>query len=439
MSSKACPAAGENDTPLTPEQELLLERLNALRKELRVQYPHLDLLSGHLPLRLAHVFNGMPVPVALTDFEGIYFNPDVCKNYDDEQLLGLLVHEKLHVGLDDNQRIQWRDPKLWNVAADYRINAMVEQYALPGRQVIRARLPFGGLVDSRFEGLSAEEIYALLLEEKGQNGSDGDSDGEDEGDLVVSRTKKRAAQQGEINVETGERDLSELARKAAQRREEALQALEGTGTEDPGLKRETVAARPKVPWTDVLQRFLTRTTGDFTGWRRALVHRGLYLEDDSTEGLSTAIFVDTSKSIKDGPLGQSLIEVRAALRSVPVGNIHLYYGDVRLYGPYEMSPTGPFPIPQGGGGTDFRPFFKATENDELRVVITDGRGVFPKREPMGQTLWIIQPGGRPTEEIPFGFVIRMESWNKEEGEQAITRERGTTEKAEGVGNLPLPI
>ena len=69
------------------------------------------------------------------------------------------------------------------------------------------------------------------------------------------------------------------------------------------------------------------------------------------------------------------------------------------------------PIPEGGGGTDFCPFFKAIENEEVYtlpvcIYLTDGYGEFPQDSNF-ETLWVITPGGIDSEKVPFGYVCRL--------------------------------
>jgi predicted metal-dependent peptidase len=51
-----------------------------------------------------------------------------------------------------------RDPRRWNEACDYAINPLLLDAGL--------KLPEGVLVDNRFRGLSAEEIYNRLTSER---------------------------------------------------------------------------------------------------------------------------------------------------------------------------------------------------------------------------------------------------------------------------------
>jgi len=68
----------------------------------------------------------------------------------------LEAHEVLHCALGHHCRRGKRDPQLWNEAADLAINPVLLKNSFT--------LPSGALIDSAFEDLSAEEIYARLSE-----------------------------------------------------------------------------------------------------------------------------------------------------------------------------------------------------------------------------------------------------------------------------------
>src|SRR5471030_604809 len=62
----------------------------------------------------------------------------------------------MHCALGHHCRRGERDPALWNQAADLAINPILVSNGFS--------LPAGALIDPAFDNLSAEEIYARLLE-----------------------------------------------------------------------------------------------------------------------------------------------------------------------------------------------------------------------------------------------------------------------------------
>ena len=69
----------------------------------------------------------------------------------------MVAHEVLHVANGHCWRQGPRDPDRWNDACDYAINPIVLSAGMV--------LPKGALVDARYTGKSAEEIYGLLTQE----------------------------------------------------------------------------------------------------------------------------------------------------------------------------------------------------------------------------------------------------------------------------------
>ena len=109
--------------------------------------------------------------------------------------------------------------------------------------------------------------------------------------------------------------------------------------------------------------------------------------------------------------GQFLAELNGILSAYPNVQVSLTYGDTDMHGPFELTQDTAVPPPKGGGGTNFVPFFKRTEDLEPGaplVVFTDGYGSFPDRcdHPC---LWVVSEGGLPSDRFPFGEVARLAS------------------------------
>ncbi len=62
----------------------------------------------------------------------------------------------LHVGLRHDMRRLGRDPYLWNVACDFAINAWLTEMRI-------GQMPESALLDPQLAGLSAEDIYHLIV------------------------------------------------------------------------------------------------------------------------------------------------------------------------------------------------------------------------------------------------------------------------------------
>ncbi len=77
-----------------------------------------------------------------------------------KQVEYLLAHEVLHVAFEHMLRRGEREPQAWNVACDYAINQILEDEKI-GRKPTGDDAP---LLDSRYRGMAAEDIYGELEE-----------------------------------------------------------------------------------------------------------------------------------------------------------------------------------------------------------------------------------------------------------------------------------
>ena len=117
------------------------------------------------------------IPTMATDGVSLFYNPDFVETLNAATLAGTLAHEVMHPALHHHVRRSDRDPKRWNVACDFAINPLLVDAGLS--------LPDGVLIDNRFRGMSAEQIYNLLESESeteqdsGHEGEDDESGGEE--------------------------------------------------------------------------------------------------------------------------------------------------------------------------------------------------------------------------------------------------------------------
>src|SRR5438270_2939817 len=100
-----------------------------------------------------------PVPTMATNGRVILYNPEFVEDLTLAELEATIAHEAMHCALGHHCRRGERDPRLWNEAADLAINPILVANGFT--------LPSGALLDSAFDNLSAEEIYARRLQKNG--------------------------------------------------------------------------------------------------------------------------------------------------------------------------------------------------------------------------------------------------------------------------------
>lgn len=339
------------------------------------------------------------IETAATDGERLLFNPAFLAALGPEERDGLIVHEVLHAALLHVPRRGSRDPLLWNIACDIVVNGMVASDS-------RLRLPPGAVRDSKLEHLQVEEVYELIIRQRGTVAY--------HLGMPDLRPDLGSGAGGPLGDPEARRELerrwSEITARAAM--------VSRTRGELPEAIERQIGSllRPKVDWRTRLWQFLVRTPDDYGGFDRRMMWQGLYLEHLESEQVFVDICVDTSGSIVGDQLDAFLAEVRGILHAYHRIEVRLFYADAACHGPFPLSKADQgLPRPIGGGGTDFSPFFEAIASerrdnpDACRVLVylTDGEGHFPSEHPTLPCLWVVTPGGAADSAFPFGEVLRM--------------------------------
>ncbi len=364
-----------------PFEPLLERKLSASLLRVRSRAPFfaaLALFAQNLPTDTT--------PTAATDGRDIFWHPPFLESLSPAETDGVLLHEVLHAALLHLPRRGGREPLLWNVAADIVINGIVD--ALPG-----FALPHGVLRDETLKSFSVEEVYDLLER---------------------SESRPVLAQPDLLDGGGHGQAVLEAYWRLARTQAEALARAASAGTLPAGLARELGILGPaSLDWRTTLWRYLARTPTDFGGFDRRFFGRGLYLETLESLSLQVYLAVDTSGSVSSVQMDRFGAEVQGILRAYPHLGCDLYYADAALHGPFPL--TDPLPLPVGGGGTDFRPFFNAVRetaspfSEGVCVYLTDGYGTFPQEPPPLPVLWVVTAGGLDLAAFPFGEAVRLVS------------------------------
>lgn len=348
----------------------------------------------------------------------------------------VLAHEVCHGFLDDLLiSVKWRadeqvevepgvflpyDPKLMNMAMDYRINAMLVTAKI-------GDMPTGmfqGLYDPNIsrEGMeSCVEIYKKLYQQSGGRGGQGSQPGDD------------GSGQGhggfDVHLEPGQKQVEALGSgKRVQAIAAAVEAHKAGGQgELPGALQRLVGELldPKVPWQDHLRATMQRAAGDPSyDWRylekRLMVRNPpMYFARQSHLGCGTIVVAgDTSGSITDSMLRAFMSEIGGIINDLNPARVVVLWCDADVHNVHDMDDPTDIqdlldlverdPI-QGGGGTRFEPVFdwvadELGEEPDMLVYLTDLYGSFPQQEPDYPVIWGSISGATP----PWGEVVDVE-------------------------------
>jgi predicted metal-dependent peptidase len=262
------------------------------------------------------------------------------------------VHELLHAALLHHTRGRGRDPRLWNIACDFVVNAWLIEAGigtLPG---------VGALYDPRLAGMSAEEVYDLLAENprrcKGLRGFRGEL-----GDILFERGVR--IHRGDVCT------LDDVVRRCLA----TGLSCPARGTLPAGLVEEIRALFvPPVPWDVELARWMDQHVPMLREPRRSYARASRrqsstpdiprparVIPQEMLEACTFGVVLDSSGSMDRTLLGRALgaIASYADARDVPA--IRLVLCDARPYDQGFVSPTdlrGVFPV-RGRGGTVLQP------------------------------------------------------------------------------------
>ena len=392
--------------------------------EVRIQKARTTLLLDHpffgsLLFRLKGREN-RAIPTMATDGVSLYFNPAFVDTLNSATLAGVLAHEVMHPALHHHLRRSGRDSRRWNEACDYAINPLLLDAGLS--------LPEGVLVDRRFQGMSAEQIYSLReAEAQPQSGGQGERN-EDAGTGAGDAPEKQGnpdspsapVTEGGIGqvldaLQPGEETPSaeEQAREWSIAVNQAVTLSKQAGKAPAGLARTLEgAAEAAVDWRELLRRLWSDTFPADSSWmrpNRRHIWAGLYLPGVVREGVGEiAITVDCSGSVNARQLRLFEAEIRSILDGARPERVHVLYFDTEVHKVDTFMAGETLHLdPVGGGGTDFGPCFAWLDERGIRpqtmVFLTDLYGTFPEAAPDYPVLWA-STGGR---EVPFGSVIPM--------------------------------
>ena len=333
-----------------------------------------------LLLQLRRVYTNQ-VPTMGVDGTHLFICPEFTMSLTDDECVGVLLHETGHIALLHCYRRTWRDPQLWNIAADMCVNALLiaDGIVLPGGLVPPS--PLEKTAEENYDELSeaikkAFESMPQDVLAPGQAGDPKDEDG-------------KSYSSGKPMTEADWRETLASSR----------------GLEPAGLsKMLDQNTKPKKDWREIIARFVSAThKADSHTWsrvsRRYPNMPGWKREPES----SIAIIIDTSGSCFDTETFNSFVAECQGICSI--NGVRAYVMDSDVTVKTVVEPGEPFPTQmQGGGGTSFVAGLEKAEELKVDAAIyfTDGDGEFPPSCKV-PVLWaLIQ-----NRVVPFGESIYL--------------------------------
>ena len=336
---------------------------------------------------LKHIWDDT-IPTACTDGVEIRFNPGFFMQQTPAQQLGLLLHETLHVAFLHPLRLQGRNPRKWNYAADYVTNDILIEKGF--------QLPEGALYDKKYHGMGVEQVYDLIP----------DPPPEDNSPLDL-----RACP-----ADLTDQEVTEQINDILIRAELQAQIEDNSPGSIPAQLQRYIDSllKPKLPWNRILQKYLRNMAKADYSFRKPnrRFFPDYHLPSLHSEGLmEIAVAVDSSGSVKQEKFTRFVSENDAILRHERPESLTLIQFDTEIKSTDVITSTRELAQIKftGRGGTRIAPVIKWAREHKPNVLIifTDGHFRNDSPDPGVPIIWIIDEN--PRFKCDYGKIIHYES------------------------------
>jgi len=317
------------------------------------------------------------VPTAMTNGIDCIYGDEFIRKLSESDRRGLIMHENLHKTFQHTflwKHLYEKNAKIANQACDYVINIIIKD--LDKKSGGFVTLPQGGLYDERFRGMSSQEVFDILMDEREEGGSGGDGSDEDD--------DEGAGLDGHDWSDLPKDKQDEIKKEIDQAiRQGALMA----GKLGGNLSRELgELLQPKVDWREQLRDYVTSLADgkDISTWQRVnrrWLQHDVYMPSTLSETIGRIVVgIDTSGSCFDA-LEPFLSELQSICATVKPDIVDLIYWDTEvakheIYDREKQDKLVQSTKPAGGGGTDpscVPEYLEANKlNPECVIMLTDG-------------------------------------------------------------------
>lgn len=334
------------------------------------------------------------------------YHPEFFLSQPPEVRVSNVFHETGHVFCQHIDRCQGRDWGLWNQATDHAVNLIAKKAGLT--------IPTGWLCDIRFTGMSAEEIYDILLAEQPPQppqqppqlppgpcrGAGSTTLGPD---LIKPATPEEAA--------AIKNDIDTILVQAAM---QSKMAGDKPGSIPADIERYVEnLLNPKVPWHRLMSSYARKfSKQDYTFAKpNRRFFPDYYLPSRHSEKMDRCAFiVDASASVNDAEFSHMLNETASFMKQLQPEKIDFIQFATRIRSNDELKSIKDIEKVNfiNGGGTRIAPVLEWVIKNKpvVAVIFTDGKFSMPELRPKTPILWIIH--GNTEWTAPFGRVIHFD-------------------------------
>ena len=413
-ASKTEMATRLSDTVDPKVDALVREKLVTARIGLLLKAPFFGNMATRLELTNADSW----LPTAATDGRKFYYNTNFVNSLRPKEIEFLFGHEVLHNVYDHIGRVgDHRDRKLFNVAADFCVNAdLIDQRV--GEKITTVPCLF----DPKYKGWSVEEVYDDLYQNANKinlqnlfdqlldEHMDGDS-GDDDGDGDQDGQGNRSGRGRPRLTEEEKKQIRDEIREAMLQSAQAV----GAGNLPAGVKRMIKdLTNPVIDWRELLEQQIQSVIKDDFTWMKP--SRRSWHMDAIMPGLKNGtqidicVAIDTSGSISESMIKEFMSEIKGIMEAYDEYKIQVWSFDTDVYNHQDYTSENLEDIasyqPAGGGGTDFMVNWTYMKENNIEpkkfIMFTDGYPYGSWGDPdYCDTVFIIN--GNKQDDPPFGI------------------------------------
>ena len=419
------------DPNITPEQleEMRVEvydRIIVARVGLLLRHP----FFGNMATRLRILAADDWLPTAAVDGRNLYYNTQFFNAMTNKEIEFVVAHEILHMVFDHLGRRDDRNPMLYNIAADYKVNNLLVRDRIGEKPKI-----VDCFQDFQYDADTSEEIYDKLFEKAKQNMEDFLEQLAGEGEMLDEHLDD-----GESDGESGEEEKDvngnnvskkrpkfskeEMAKIKDEIKEGMMTAAQAAGAGNtPGEITRMIQelTEPKMNWREILQQQIQSTIkNDFTfsrpnrkGWHTGAILPG----QDFDETIDISVGIDMSGSIGNSQATDFLSEVQGIMDQYQDYNIKVWCFDTKVYNEQDFTSDNGEVLQDyeivGGGGTDFMANWTYMKENDIQpkkfIMFTDGYAWDSwGEEDYCDTIFLIHSHHDKNIQAPFGTTLRYE-------------------------------
>lgn len=350
----------------------IIDKIIVARVGLLLRHPFFGNMATRLKIQEADDW----LPTAATDGRTIYFNRKFFEPLTVKQVEFVIAHEILHNVFDHMGRVEGRNKRIWNIAADYCVNG----------QIVRDRIGDHNLPDikifhdPKYYSMGAEEIYDKIFDEMDEQ------ELEALGQLLDEHIDW--GEQGTGNQQgRPQYSKDELKKIRDEMREATIQAAQAAGAGNvPASVARMIKefTEPKMNWREILRQQIQSTIrNDYSfmrpnrkGWHMNAVLPGQQFQ----ETIDICVAIDMSGSIGDEQAKDFLSEIKGIMQEYKDFKIKVWCFDTKVYNEqdydgYSMDEFDDYE-PMGGGGTEFDVNWDYMKEHDINpkkfIMFTDG-------------------------------------------------------------------